>query len=106
MNSNLVGSSDLFVQIVFNNSDNLVLAPIRATYNCPRGKYTVIRNVCSNGAFGIVVRGAILFCGEIPSGLVFDRDNVCIVDLDKSIDAENNIDLHEYLMICAVELAV
>lgn len=78
------------MQIIFNNSDNLVLAPMRATYNCPRGKYMVIRNVCSNGAFGIVVSGTILFCGEISSGLasgfVVDRVNVCAVNFVRPTD--------------------
>lgn len=50
----------------------------------------VIRNVCSNGAFGIVVSGTILFCGEISSGLasgfVADRVNVCAADLDRPTD--------------------
>lgn len=49
---------------------------MRATYSCPCGKYTVVRNVCSNGAFGTAVNGVILFCGEISSKFVVDRANV------------------------------
>lgn len=65
LNSNFFESSNLFIQIICSNSDNLVLAPMRVTYSWPRGKYTVTRNVCSNGALCTAAIGTILFCGEI-----------------------------------------
>lgn len=88
LNSNFLGSSNLFKQIVSNNSNNLVLQPMRATNNWFCGKHIVIRKDCSNGALGATAKGVILFCGEISSKFVVDRVNIWLDGLDKPFDAE------------------